>query len=95
MFDFINYIIHNNYMRIYKNANMKYLMTLAYQSDQSNFDEEKSIDKTDFIKVIVDDKPSLKDNIQKVIKEISDNTGTVDIVGVSPLFEHEYLDMVI
>lgn len=82
-------------MRIYKNANMKYLMTLAYQSDQSNFDEEKSIDKTDFIKVIVDDKPSLKDNIQKVIKEISDNTGTVDIVGVSPLFEHEYLDMVI
>lgn len=74
---------------------MKYLMTLAYQSDQSNFDEEKSIDKTDFIKVIVDDKPSLKDNIQKVIKEISDNTGTVDIVGVSPLFEHEYLDMVI
>lgn len=71
---------------------MKYLMTLAYQS---NFDEEKSIDKTDFIKVIVDDKPSLKDNIQKVIKEISDNTGTVDIVGVSPLFEHEYLDMVI
>lgn len=82
-------------MCIYKNANMKYLMTLAYQSVQSNFDEEKSIDKTDFIKVIVDDKPSLKDNIQKVIKEISDNTGTVDIVGVSPLFEHEYLDMVI
>ena len=74
---------------------MKYLMTLAYQSDQSNFDEEKPIDKTDFIKVIVDDKPSLKDNIQKVIKEISDNTGTVDIVGVSPLFEHEYLDIVI
>ena len=79
-------------MCIYKNANMKYLMTLAYQS---NFDEEKFIDKTDFIKVIVDDKPSLKDNIQKVIKEISDNTGTVDIVGVSPLFEHEYLDIVI
>ena len=73
---------------------MKYLMTLAYQSNQSNFDEEKSIDKTDFIKVIVDDKTSLKDNIQKVIKEISDNTDTVDIVGVSPLFEHEYLDMV-
>lgn len=82
-------------MRIYKNANMKYLMTLAYQSDQSNFDEEKSIDKTNFIKVIVDDKPKLKDNIQKVIKEISNNTGTVDIVGVSPLFENEYLDILI
>lgn len=73
---------------------MKYLMTLAYQSDQSSFNEEKSIDKTDFIKVIVDDKPNLKDNIQKTIRDLLGETVEVDIVSVSPLFEDEYLDMI-
>ena len=40
-------------------------MTLAYQSNSVKEQYAKSIDNTNFIKVIIDDKPKLKDNFQK------------------------------
>lgn len=70
-------------------------MTLAYQSNSVKEQYAKSIDNTNFIKVIIDDKPKLKDNFQKTIKELLGETVEVDIVSVSPLFENEYLDMIL